>query len=70
MPPKSTKNTIPKSFQLPKWPNWYTLPQPNILDIQADYRVETDINANGVGRVRVKPGYNVNVEDIRYEYQN
>lgn len=70
MPPKSTKASIQQNQQLPKWPTWYILPQPNILDIQADYRVETDIDANGVGRVRVKPGYNVNISEIRYEYQN
>lgn len=70
MPPKSTKSTVPVSQQLPKWPTWFTLPQPNIIDIQADHRVETDIDANGVGRVRVKQGYNVNISEIRYEYQN
>lgn len=70
MPPKVSKAAIPKTQQLPKWPTWFTLPQPNITDIQADHRVETDIDANGVGRVRVKPGYNVNIEEIRYEYQS
>lgn len=51
-----------------KWPSWTVLPRSNITVIHADHRVNTDIDANGVGRVQVKPGYNVNVEDIRYEY--
>lgn len=66
---KVQQAVLPKSQQLPKYPTWFTLPQPNILDIQADHRVETDIDANGVGRVRVKPGYNANVEEVRYTYQ-
>lgn len=63
------KVTIPKTFQLPKYPNWYTLPQPNIKNIEADYRIESEIDANGVGRIRVKPGYNINVDEIRYEHR-
>lgn len=58
---------ISKATQLPKFPNWYVIPQQPVLEIQADYRVETDIDVNDVGRVRVKPGYNINVEDIRYK---
>lgn len=49
-----------------KFPAWQILPDQPISYIYADHRVETDIDVNGVGRVRVKPGYNVNVEDIRY----
>lgn len=55
-------------LQIAKYPAWTTLPQSPIYDIQADHRVETDIDATGVGRVRVKPGYNVNVDEIRYVY--
>jgi len=51
-----------------KYPAWTVLPQANIQWIQADHRIETDVDALGVGRVRVKPGYNVNIDEIRYGY--
>lgn len=63
------KQVIQKSFQIPRFPNWYTLPHPNVTNIEADHRIETDIDANGVGRIRVKPGYNVNVEEVRYDHK-
>lgn len=62
------KGTISQSTQVAKFPAWTTLPKQPILNIEADYRVNTDIDVNGVGRVQVKPGYNVNIEEIRYEY--
>jgi hypothetical protein len=67
--PKGQRATYSMPSQtIAKAPNWTTLPKPNITYIYADHRVNTDIDANGVGRVQVKPGYNVNVEDIRYDY--
>lgn len=68
MPKAPQRGTVPPPFQLPKHPTWYTLPQQPITYIYADHRIETDIDVNGVGRVRVKPGYNINVEEIRYDY--
>lgn len=53
---------------IPKFPGWHTLPQQPIMWIQADSRVETDIDVNGVGRVRVRPGNNVNIDEVRYGY--
>jgi 4-hydroxy-3-methylbut-2-en-1-yl diphosphate synthase IspG/GcpE len=58
----------PAALTISKSPTWTTLPQPNIQDIQADHRIETNIDATGVGQVRVKPGYNVNFDEIRYRY--
>jgi hypothetical protein len=51
-----------------KYPTWTVLPQQPISYIHADHRIETDVDALGVGRVRVKPGYDVNIEEIRYGY--
>ena len=65
--PKQLGKILP-STQLPKWPTWYTLPNQPVSFIHADHRIETDIDVNGVGRVRVKPGYNINVDEIRYGY--
>lgn len=62
------KAVVTKSTQIAKYPAWYVLPHPNVKYIEADYRIETDIDANGVGRVRVKPGYNINVDEIRYDH--
>ena len=52
--------------QIAKYPNWTVLPVANIKSITADHRIDTDIDVNGVGRIRVKPGYNANVDDVRY----
>lgn len=68
MPQNKKSSLLPTTNSIPKYPNWLTLAEPNIQFIYADHRVETDIDANGVGRVRVKPGYNANVEEIRYGY--
>lgn len=66
--PRNLTGVVPKSTQLPAYPNWYTLPQRPVTWIQADHRVETEIDINDVGRVRVKPGYSVNIDEIRYGY--
>jgi hypothetical protein len=62
------KTHDPTIASIAKSPTWTTLPQPNIQEIQTDYRLETNIDPNGVGQVRVRPGYNVNVDEIRYRY--
>jgi hypothetical protein len=67
--PKNQTAVIPAlTQQFAKYPAWTVLPQQPVTDIQADHRVETDIDVNGVGRVRVKPGYNINIGEIRYKY--
>lgn len=53
--------------QIAKYPAWTTLPEVPLSYIHADHRIETDIDVNGVGRIRVKPGYNVSgLDEIRY----
>jgi hypothetical protein len=69
--PKNLQGVIAaiSTTQIAKYPNWTTLPQRPITWIQADHRIETDIDeSTGIGRVRVKPGYNINIADIRYGY--
>lgn len=67
--PKNQVAIIPAGTQqIAKYPNWTTLPQQPVTHIEADHRIDTDIDVNGVGRVRVKSGYNINVADIRYNY--
>lgn len=66
--PKNLEAKITPQTQIPKYPSWYTLPQQPVSWIQADGRTDTDIDVNGVGRVRVRPGYNVNIDEIRYGY--
>lgn len=51
-----------------KFPTWTVLPEQPVSFIHADHRVETDIDATGLGRVRVRPGYNANIDEIRYGY--
>lgn len=67
--PKNQVAIIPAGSQaIAKFPNWTTLPVQPVTFIQADHRIETDIDVNGVGRVRVKPGYNINIGEIRYGF--
>lgn len=63
------KGTLPKSTQIAKHPNWTILPQAPIFRIEADTTVECDIDPNGVGRVRMLPGYPaITLDEIRYFY--
>jgi hypothetical protein len=68
--PKSqpSKQTITSPTVIAKYPNWTTLNNgAPVLDVQAPPTVEVDINdTTGVARVRVKEGYNVNINEIRF----
>jgi hypothetical protein len=68
MPRNQTASIPPVNQTVAKYPAWTVLPQQPVTWIHADHRVEIDIDVNGVGRVRVKPGYNVNIGEIRYGY--
>ena len=68
MPRNQTATIAARTQQIAKYPNWTTLPQQPITFIQGDHRIETDIDINGVGRVRVKPGYDINIDEIRYGF--
>jgi hypothetical protein len=67
--PKSrpTTQTLQAGTAIAKYPNWTTLNsgQP-VLDVQAPPTVEVEINQDGVARVRVREGYNANINEIRY----
>lgn len=65
MPKNQQVKIIPPQV-IAKYPAWTVLPEQPINYIYADHRVETEIDATGVGRVRVKPGYNANIDEIRY----
>jgi hypothetical protein len=64
------KASLPRTTQVAKAPNWTTLPHRPITEIQSDHRINAEIDVNGVGRVQVKPGYNINIDEIRYSYGN
>lgn len=58
----------PTKASIAKFPNWTTLPQQPVTEIQCDYRMNCNIDPNGVGQIQMKPGYNANVDEIRYKY--
>lgn len=58
----------PTIASIAKYPNWTTLPKQPVTEIQCDYRMNCQIDTNGVGQIQMKPGYNANVDEIRYRY--
>jgi hypothetical protein len=66
--PKNQEARIIPGTAIAKYPAWTVLPQQPVTFIYADYRIDTDIDVNDIGRIRVKPGYNINVSEIRYGY--
>lgn len=66
--PKNLKGVVSKDTQIAKYPNWTTLPQRPIDWIETDHRIEWEIDNSGVGRVRVRQGYNATLDDVRYGY--
>jgi hypothetical protein len=70
--PQNQQNKIlphdPTQPAIAKFPNWTTLPKQPITEIQCDYRMNCQIDVNGVGQVQMKPGYNANVDEIRYKF--
>lgn len=61
--------TVVAGTTIAQSPNWTTLPNSPVTDIQADHRIETDIDVNGIGRVRMRPGYpSAAMSEIRYSY--
>jgi hypothetical protein len=62
------KATIAPPTAIAKYPNWTTLNNgAPVYNVEAPPTVEVDVNdQTGVARVRVLPGYNANISEIRY----
>lgn len=61
---RPTKSIV--STAISKYPTWTTLNngQP-VVSVEAPPKVELDIDVNNVARVRVLPGYDANIGELR-----
>jgi hypothetical protein len=67
--PKNQKTVIvAQTLPVTKAPAWTVLPNSPVNWIDCPHTCECDIDASGVGRVRVKAVYDANIAEIRYGY--